>query len=195
MRTTDDQRHRRGQATVEFSLVLMAFLTVIVAIAEFAFFLTIKINVTDASQDAVQTVAEMGNSPDADFSILQVVETDMGAPADKSKILSVEVIWTNSYGTANYGENRYTRTGTLRNSAATASVPFAQNGGSSYPYSQRCSIVSGVGCYSGHATVDWVAVKITYQYAWVTPLPGMIGLSGAAPTFVQISICRLEPIQ
>jgi hypothetical protein len=167
----------------------------IVAIAEFSFILTIKIGVTDAAQDAVQTAAEMGNTPDADFAILSRIETDLSPPANKTNIQSVEIFWTNNYGNVNLGEMRYTRTGSLSNQANTATVPYTADANGAYPYTVRCNIVSGVGCQSGHSTVDWIGVKITYQYAWVTPLPGLVGLSRTAPTIVQSSICRMEPIQ
>jgi len=189
------RRRHRGQALVEFSLIIPIFMTLVVAIAEFSFLLTIKIGITDTAQDAVQTAAEMGNNPDADFAILSRVEADLTSPADKTKIQSVEIIWTNNYGNANNGEMRYTRTGLLHNKANTATVPYTADAGGAYPYTARCNIVSGVGCPSGHSTVDWIAVKITYKYAWVTPLPGLVGLSSTAPTIVQFSICRMEPIQ
>lgn len=189
------RQSNRGQALVEFSLIIPIFMTLIVAIAEFSFILTIKIGVTDTAQDAVQMAAEMGNNPDADFAILSRIETDLTGPADKTKIQSVEIFWTNNYGNVNLGEMRYTRTGLLHNKANTATVPYTADAGGAYPYSARCNVVSGVGCPSGHSTVDWIGVKIIYQYSWVTPLPGLVGLSGTAPTFVQSSICRMEPIQ
>jgi len=37
-------------------------------------------------------------------------------------------------------------------------------------------------------------VTITYQYKWITPLPGLVGL-GSAPLIVQTSVSRLEPVQ
>jgi hypothetical protein len=189
------RRGQRGQALVEFSLVILIFMTVVLAIAEFAFYLTIKIGVTDSAQDAVQAAAEVGATPDADFTVLQVIERDMGAPTNKSQISSVEIIWTNEYGNVNNGENKYTRTGTLWNQAGTFSVPYALVGSGTYPYDERCNIVSGIGCIPPHNGVDWIAVKITYQYTWLTPLPSLVGLSSVPPTFVQTSICRMEPVQ
>jgi Flp pilus assembly protein TadG len=189
------RRRDRGQALVEFSLIIPIFMTLIVAIAEFSFILTIKIGVTDAAQDAVLIAAQMGNSPDADYAILSQIEKDMTPPANKTKIQTVEIFWTNEYGNANLGEMLYRRTGVLQNQAKTASVPYTADAGGAYPSSVRCNTLYGIGCASGHGTVDWIGVKITYQYSWVTPLPGLIGLSGAAPTFVQSSVCRIEPIQ
>jgi Flp pilus assembly protein TadG len=70
----------RGQALVEFSLVILTFMTLVVAIAEFAFFLTAKAGVTSAAQDSVQLASELGNTPNADFYILQEVDNDMAPP-------------------------------------------------------------------------------------------------------------------
>ena len=174
---------------MEFSLIIPIFMTLVVAIAEFSFLLTIKIGITDTAQDAVQTAAEMGNNPDADFAILSRVEADLTGPADKTKIQSVEIIWTDSYGVANYGEDRYDRSGSLTRNSIT--VPYSP-GTATYPEGSRCNVIAGC---PGHVSVDYIAVKVTYQYTWVTPLPGLAGLSSSPPIFVQSSISRLEPIQ
>jgi len=167
-------------------------MTLVVAICEFAFFLTIKVGVTDTAQDAVQYASELGNTPNADFMVLQLVEKDMGAPIDKTKIQSVSIFWTNLSG-QNLGADTYTRTGTWTINSVT--IPYSLSGSAGYPDTNRCNIVSGVGCASGHTGVDWIGVTITYQYSWVTPLPNLVGLGTSGPTFVQTSTSRLEPIQ
>jgi Flp pilus assembly protein TadG len=177
---------------VEFALVIPIFLVVVVAIAEFAFFLTIKTGVTDAAQDAAQLASELGNTSYADNMILQLVEKDMGAPADKSKIASVEIISTDLYGKTNNGEDFWQRTGsttvTINNVAVT--VPYTETT-KTYLEASRCNVISVAVC----GGVDWIAVKIIYNYSWVTPLPSLIGLGATAPQFVQTSVSRLEPIQ
>jgi hypothetical protein len=183
------RRAQRGQALVEFSLTILIFMTIFVAIAEFAFFLTVKIGVTNTAQDTVQLAAELGNTPYSDMQILQLVEKDVSAPLDRSKIQSVEIIWTDSYGVANYGEDRYDRSGSLTRNSIT--VPYSP-GTATYPEGSRCNVIAGC---PGHVSVDYIAVKVTYQYTWVTPLPGLAGLSSSPPIFVQSSISRLEPIQ
>lgn len=180
---------QRGQALVEFSLVIMIFMTVVIAIAEFGFFLTVKTGLSVSAQDAVQYAAELGTNVDADFLVLQLVEKDVSLPLDKTKIQSVEIIHTDPYGTANTGEDKYTRGGSFPNNANTLTVPYTPVS-SGYLPTTRCNTVATSVCGGVH----YVAVKITYQYAWVTPLPGLVGLGGA-PTFVQTSVMRLEPIQ
>jgi hypothetical protein len=69
--------------------------------------------------------------------------------------------------------------------------PGAQN----YLWSNRCNILSVVGCASGHTTMDWIGVSVSYQYSWITPLPGLVGLGSSAPLFVETHISRMEPVQ
>jgi hypothetical protein len=153
--------------------------------------LTVKTGVTYASQDATQLAAELGNSPDADVYILQQIEKDIQAPVDDTKIQSVTVFWTDLNG-SNKGANTFVRSGTMSNAGATVTVPYHQTA-NGYPVASRCNVV--LGCGSGKPGVDWIGVTITYSYQWITPLPGMIGLSGSPPTFVETNTSRLEPIQ
>ena len=103
------RRNPRGQALVEFALVIPVFLALVVAIAEFAFLLTVKTGIAYASQDATQIAAELGNTSDADVYILQQIEEDVQAPVDKAKIQSVSVFWTDLNST-NKGANTFTLT-------------------------------------------------------------------------------------
>jgi Flp pilus assembly protein TadG len=187
------RRRQRGQALVEFSLIIPIFMMLVVAIMEFGFLLTIKIGVTDSAQDGVQLASQLGNNLDADFSVLQLVEKDISSPMDRSKIMSVEIIKTDAYGLVNLGEDKFTRTGTYWNQALTDSVPYTRTT-STYLPQNRCNVLSGAGCPAS-TTIDYVAVKITYQYSWVTPLPNLAGLGSTAPTFVQSSVSRMEPVQ
>jgi Flp pilus assembly protein TadG len=185
----------RGQALVEFSLVIPIFMVIFLAIAEFAFVLTTKTGVTNASQDAVQLAAELGNSQYADTTILQLVESDISSPLDKNKIYSVEIVWTDSYGTVNNAEDMYRRTGSNSfpdGSATGVTLPYTP-GTATYPATSRCNHIAG--CGPGKPLVDYIAVIITYKYTWITPLPNFVGFGSSPPTFVQTSISRLEPIQ
>ena len=181
---------RRGQALVEFALIIPLFLILIVALAEFSFLLTVKVGVSDTAQDAVQLASELGNTANADCTVLQLVEKDMGAPIDKAKIQSVSFFWTDVTG-ANKGANTYVRTGTMT-CANGGTVPYSSTA-NGYPIASRCNFV--LGCGPGKPGVDWIGVTITYQYAWITPLPSLIGLQGSPPTFVQTNTSRLEPVQ
>ena len=181
------RRDSRGQAMVEFAMVFMVFITVIVAIAEFAFFLTIKIAVTNAAQDAAQLASELGNTSYADNIILQLVEKEMGAPVDKSKIASVEIISTDLYGKTNNGEDFWQRTGstTVTINSVAVTVPYTETT-KTYLEASRCNVILVTVC----GGVDWIGVKIIYNYSWVTPLPSLVGLGATAPQIVQTSVSR-----
>ncbi len=186
------RRDSRGQALVEFSLIIPIFLMIIVALMEFSFLLTTKIGVTNTAQDAVQLASQLGNTPDADLMILQLVEKDVSAPLSPLKIQSVTIFQTDTYGTANTGSDTYTRGGSTSNGPPiTITVPYLLSGTKSYPEASRCATVNTVIC----GGVDYIGVTITYQYAWVTPLPNLVALGSSAPLFVQTSVSRIEPIQ
>jgi Flp pilus assembly protein TadG len=187
------RRRHRGQGLVEFALVIPIFITLIVAIAEFGYMLTIKNAITMASQDATQLAAQLGNSTDADVYVLRQIETDLQAPVDKSKITGVSIFWTDLNG-VNHGANTYVRTGAMSNTDGSVTVPYTRTS-NGYPVANRCNVISAQGCASGHTGVDWIGVTITYQYAWITPLPSLIGLGGSPPTFTETMTSRLEPIQ
>jgi Flp pilus assembly protein TadG len=176
---------------VEFSLVIMIFMTLVMAIAEFAFYLTIKVGIANTAQDAVQYAAQLGTTGDADFLVLQLVEKDVSTPMDRTKIKTVEIFQTDSYGSAVGGVDTYTRGGSYVDpNNTTLTVPYSQ-GGMGFAPATRCNIM-GTGACGG---IDYIGVKITYQYGWVTPAPNLVGLGGAPPKFIQSSSTRMEPIQ
>ena len=187
------RRHRRsrGQALAEFSLVLLPFMMIIVALIEFSFLLTVKIGVTDTAQDAVQLASELGTDQTSDFQVLQLVQKDVSAPMDPSKIVSVEIFKTDIYGKVNSGEDKYVPgLPAYQNPGNTSqTVPYKQVS-TGYLPSARCAAVATTGC----GGVDYIGVIVTYQYSWVTPLPNLVGLGSSPPTFVQSSVSRMEPI-
>ena len=187
-RNTTRRRRSRGQALVEFAFIIPIFMTLIVAIAEFSFLLVVKVGVTDTAQDAVQYASELGQTTNADFFILQLVEKDMAAPINKQEIQSVVIFKTNLLG-ANLGSDTYTRTGTWTLNSVT--IPYSLSGTKGYPETSRCNTVDTSVC----GGVQWIGVTVTYKYAWITPLPNLVGLGTTPPTFVQTSTSRLEPIQ
>jgi uncharacterized protein (UPF0333 family) len=192
-RTGRRSRHRnsRGQALVEFSLVILPFMTLIVAIIEFSFLLTVHVGIATTTQDAVQLAAELGNGASTDFQVLSLIERDVSAPMNKAKIVSVVFFSTDAYGKVNNGQDKYTRGGVYQNpSDITQTVPYKQDPTLGYPPVNRCNVVALVIC----GGVDYIGVTITYQYNWITPLPGLVGL-GSAPLLVQTSVSRLEPVQ
>ncbi len=185
-------RRSRGQALVEFSLVLLPFMVIIVALIEFSFLLTTKIGVTDAAQDAVQLASELGTDQSSDFQVLQLIQKDVSTPLNPTQIVSVEIFNSDANGIANTGEDKYVPGAPYyQNPSNTAqTVPFKQIS-TGYLPSARCNTVASSVC----GGVDFIGVIITYQYSWVTPLPNLVGLGSSPPTFVQSSVSRMEPIQ
>jgi len=191
MRLVGHPRRRRrsgGQALVEFTLIIPIFMTLVVAIAEFSFLLVVKIGVTNTAQDAVQYASELGQTTNADFYILQLVEKDMAVPINRQRIQSVVIFKTNLLGT-NLGSDTYTRTGSWTLNSVT--IPYSLSGTKGYAETSRCNIVDTSIC----GGVQWIGVTITYNYSWITPLPNLVGLGTSPPVFVQTSTSRLEPIQ
>jgi Flp pilus assembly protein TadG len=173
---------------VEFTMVFMIFMTIVVALMEFSFLLTTKIGVTNTAQNAVQLASQLGNTASSDFQILQLVEKGISAPMDKAKIVSVEIFKTDAYGTKNLGEDRYTRDGGLYHNPSdlTKTVPYTQGTYTYAPATRQNVVATGV---------DYIGVIVTYQYAWITPIPNLVSLGSTGIKFVQSSVSRMEPIQ
>jgi hypothetical protein len=176
---------------VEFTMVFMIFMTIVVALMEFSFLLTTKVGVTNTAQDAVQLASRLGNTASSDFQVLQLVEKDISAPMDKAKIVSVEIFKTDSYGTRNLGEDRYTRDGGTYPDPSDPNippktVPYTQSTPTYAPSTRQNVVATGV---------DYIGVIVTYQYTWITPIPNLVGLGSTGMTFVQSSVSRMEPIQ
>jgi len=186
------RRPSTGQALVEFALVIPIFLTLVVGIFEFGYMVTIKNELTYSAQDAAQVAAEMGNTSGADFYVLKQLESDLTDPINKPSIVSVKIFQSNAYG-GSFGSNTYYRSGSWTGPDGTT-IPWGPvGGGGGYPDSARCTVM--LGCPGGHSGVDWIGITITYQYHWLTPLPSLVGLGSTAPTIVQTTTTRLEPIQ
>jgi Flp pilus assembly protein TadG len=198
------RRRRRspGQALVEFALVIPLFLTIVVAICEFTFLFTSYVSMSFASHDAVQLAATYGDTAGSDCAVLERIDNDVMTPADPKKITTVDIYWvdiTSANASPVAGaENIYTYDGGAHQcnkpDGTTITVPFAGPSPNGYPEPVRCNVNKGIGCQPGHGAVDTVAVKITYQYTWITPFPGMLSGGALAPLITSINAMRLEPV-
>ena len=112
----------RGQTLVEFALVLPLFMTLMLGLIEFAFLFNSILVVQFAAQNAALVAAEIGDVPGApgklpvaDCAILQEVERDIAAPADRTQISKVDITWVTaagvSVGTGTTTTTTYTRSG------------------------------------------------------------------------------------
>jgi len=201
------RRRSRGQALVEFALVFPIVLILIVFIVEFAFLFNALLSINFASRNAALIGAEAGDQACADALILQKVEQDVGAPADSASISSVEVMWVDTIGNVQNGGaaiNKYKPGGSISctpTGGAKVTVPYTLFGAEGYPIADRCQVILGTGCKPGHSGLDVISVRITYDYRWHTPLPGLIpflkngpGPTNSSFTLVQSNDMRMEPV-
>ena len=190
--------HRRGQALVEFALVFPIFITMMMGILEFSFVFNAMLSVGHATRDSALIGAEAGNASGADCVILQQIENDVTAPADRSRITQVVIYRSDQNGAVVSGQqNVYGRTSTVADwttcllpDNTSLTVPYKASS-TSYPVTTRCNVLAGCG---GGRTLDTIGVKITYQHTWVTPLANLVSLGGTGATIVQSNAMRMEPV-
>jgi Flp pilus assembly protein TadG len=213
-------RKERGQGIAEFALIWPIFVVCVMALLEFGVAFNNLLTINYASRNAALLGAEAGNNQCADVIILTSVERDVTAPAQPNKIASVNIYYSDDNGVqipdpasgGHNGTDLWTRTGSTLCTfqATTYTVPYtltAANTG--YPYYDRCNQINGCGTTpiaspgsgNGHARLDTIGVKITYNYNFITPLSSAITLlqgtgnfNGGAWTFVQSQQMRMEPI-
>jgi hypothetical protein len=181
----------RGQALVEFALVIIAFMMMFLGVIEFGVAFSVREMVNFASRDGSLMASESGSSPNiVDGAVLNTIDKDMNAPADKYKIIRVDIYWADETGAVKNGAiERYTPGGTL----------YPGWGGwtqvmDDYPGPDRCPYIGGTGCLSGHTGPDTLGVTIEYRYSWITPLPGMIGIASTHLTFTETNLVTMEPV-
>jgi Flp pilus assembly protein TadG len=201
------QRRSRGQALVEFALILPIFLVLLFAIIEFAFLFNAQLSLNYATRDAALVAAEAGNNANADCLILRQVNNDLTAPTDAARVLTVHIYSATETGGALAvpKEQTYTRGGTT--TCGSVTVPFTI-GTNDYPYNVRCSDLDRTTCsasFTGptNTGVDIIGVRLEYGYRFVTPLSSVFSLlgsnsaplwGGAGMTMNVGNAMRMEPI-
>ena len=187
----------RGQALVEFSLVVLAFMTIFVGLIEFGIAFSVEMQINFASRDVATLAAESGGSPTtADCAILTRIDQDLMAPATRSNIIEVDIFWSTASGGVNGGAvETYTPVGQLPPSTCPTTL-YWTNTQNSYPGTSRCAFIGGTnsGCLAGHTGPDTIGVTIVYKYTWSTPLPNLVPLAGTGFTFTQTNLTTMEPV-
>jgi Flp pilus assembly protein TadG len=193
-----------GQTLVEFSLVIPLFIVTLLAVLEFALLFNALLAINFASRDAALVAAEAGNTSGGDCAIIRAVEARVGAPANAAQIGSITIAWTDTNGVTkqNAGvpySNVWQRgAGTwscVLPDGTTATIPYLRttNG---YPEASRCNV--RLGCGAPHTpSVDTIGVRVSYQYAFHTPLGnllGPLGSTGGVWTLQQSNAMRMEPV-
>ena len=207
----DARRRQRGQGVAEFALIWPIFVVCVMGVIEFGVAFNNLLTVNYASRNAALLGAEAGNNGCSDAIILQSIESDTTAPADRNHITSVKIYYSNQNGQqipdgGNSGANTYLRNTagsplTCTFNAQVISVPYQLSGSIGYPTANRCNILAGCSSSGGHTTLDTIGVRINYDYHFITPLSAAIGLlqgngnfGGGNWTFTQANQMRMEPV-
>jgi hypothetical protein len=184
----------RGQALVEFSLVVPLFLTIMLAIIEFGFAFNAVLAINFASRNAALTAAEGGDADGTDCLVLRAIEGDVAAPADRARIGRVEIFRADRNGDRIGDATVYARSeGSTTCEYAgglSVTVPYALVA-DGYTEADRCNVLAG--CEGGRS-LDLVGVEITYTHAWVTPLRSFVGGNPGGFTFDRSNATRMEPV-
>src|SRR6059036_3047349 len=102
----------RGQALVEFALLLPLLLLLIVGIIEFSFVWNSRNTVLFASRDGSMLAAEGGSLVGTDCVVLQRIEGDVVSPAKALRVQDITIYWSDRNGDQiGSNQNVYTRTG------------------------------------------------------------------------------------
>jgi Flp pilus assembly protein TadG len=196
---------RRGQALVEFALIFPLFIVLLLAIIEFMFLFNAQLSLNFATRDAALVAAEAGNNANADCEILQKIDSDLSAPTDETKLLTVHIFSASETGDqlATPKEQTYTRGGAT--TCGSLTVPYTL-GTNNYPYNIRCNDLDRTGCGGGftgptNTGVDIIGVQLDYGYRFVTPVSSAFVLLGTAQLWggagMQMNVAnamRMEPI-
>jgi Flp pilus assembly protein TadG len=202
------RRRAKGQALVEFALVVPLFLMVLLAMIEFAFIFNSLLTANYATRDASLIAAEAGSSEGADCVILAKLLEDMRPPVAGEDIQQIIIYRARSAGDpyngtfANSG-NVWVRSGTTDCSpyGKSATMPYTlqtANYAEGAPdmtdgTGGRCAFLAGC----PNATLrprDAVGVQVTYDYHWHTPLGNFLPFANGPFTIVRANEMRMEPI-
>lgn len=179
---------------VEFGLVLPIFLVLVIGLIEFSVVFNASLGVNFASREAALIAAESGSDPIADCRVLQTIENSITLPGRPERVTEVRIYRSGINGNE-LAANVYRRGGSttctfwdgVANQVITVQYTLLSEG---YPVASRCNSLSGCGTQ----TLDTIGVRIAYTHAWVTPLAGLVTLTGDGVDVVRSNAMRMEPI-
>jgi len=182
----------RGQAIVEFALILPLLVLLVVGIIEFSMLLNARNTVSFASRDGSMLAAEGGSRAGTDCVVLQMIESDIVAPARAFRLTQVKVYWSDQNGNEiGSNHNLYTRSGSMTcdyGDGSSITVPYTL-AFAGYIEDVRCDVLGG--CGGTHTSLDTVGVEITYVHPWLTSFARVTG--STAMTFTVSNTTRIEP--
>lgn len=184
-------RSEKGQAIVEFAMLLPVLLLLIVGLVEFSFVWNSRNSVLFASRDGSMLAAEGGSIDGTDCVVLARIDSDIVSPASSIRVQQVSIYWSDRNGDQiGSNQNLYTRSGSTTcdyPDGSSITVPYTLTT-AGYVESARCNVLAG--CGGSHTTVDTIGVRVTYQHFWLTSFARM---TGTGITFTEASITRAEP--
>lgn len=184
--------NERGVAMVEFGLVFPIFIVLVIGLIEFSIMFNALLGVNFASRDAALIAAEAGTNAWADCVVLQTVEDRVTSPANRARINEVRIYRASVHGTE-LAANVYHRGGSTQcplPDGTQMTVNFRRDV-TNYAVDTRCDVLEGCG---GGRTLDTIGVTIRYDHTWVTPLAGLVTLSGDGYEFTRSNAMRMEPV-
>ena len=181
----------RGQAMVEFAIVLPGFLLLILGMLEFGFLFSHNLTLEYATREGARTGAALSNGgsllqscgvavPDPDPYIVEAVErvlTSPGSPVDINGVSQIKIFKANpTTGQPVAGFiNTWTNTG-----ANSYTAPDGQKLNFSPPGSQAWPACSRLNSPPPPTGPDSIGVSLSYSYTFVTPLSAVVGFFGSA---------------
>ncbi len=181
MRRRSRRDGRRGQAIVEFVLILPLFLVILIGMIEFGIVFDHRNAMAYAVREGARVGASLGNGgsqPTAvDPAILAAVQRGLTDPILIENIASIEIFRADTAGLPVPGKiNRYDRDGTLVGTAG-------------WPATSRVPGLNG----------DSIGVRVVYDFRPQTPLGTLLGLfiNGNPPyttiPMTDVTVMKLEP--
>jgi hypothetical protein len=171
----------RGQALVEFTLILPIFLIIVLAGLEFGAAFDHRTAMAYAVREGARVGASLGkggtNPAGVDPAIVAAVQRGLTDPILVENVTSIEIFKSDAAGRAVPGKvNRYDRFGNLVGTAG-------------WPASTRVAGLNG----------DSIGVLVRYDFRPTTPLAGVLAIAfGGAPPYTTLpmtdaTVMRLEP--
>jgi len=194
MRILRNKHNERGQALAEFGLVFPVFILLVIGLIEFALAFNANLAINFASREATLVAAESGSDSISDCRILETIENSVDNPADAARIGQVRIYRAGINGNE-LAANVYARGGNItctfwdgiEDQEITVNYTLLQE---NYPAADRCNQLAGC----DGEPLDTIGVAINYTHSWVTPIAGIVSLSGDGFTFTISNAMRMEPI-
>ena len=166
---------QRGQATVEFALVLPILIVLLFGMLEFGSAYDHQTAMAYAVREGARVGASLGNggtnSGIVDPTIVAAVQRGLTNPILIDNVTAIEIYQSNTSGQPITGKiNRYDRNGTLIGTAG-------------WPANTRVASLTG----------DSIGVRVYYDFEPTTPAGVIMDFLGGGVTMTDSTVMKLEP--